>query len=81
MRAGLFLVQAGADLLRDLGFHQLADELGERLAQHIGVLIAHELAYELVQRHALLGHRGVPLVGLCNGSDDSGSPRAVLYPC
>ena len=56
------LVQTGADLLRDLGLHQLACEPGERLAQHVGVLIAHELAHKLVERHALLGHRGAPLV-------------------
>ena len=56
------LMAAGADLLGDLGLHELAHEPGERLAQNVGVLIAHELAYELVQRHALLGHRGAPLV-------------------
>jgi len=74
-------VQAGADLLRDLGLHQLADEPGEALAQHVGVLIAHELAHKLVQRHARLGHRGAPLVVSLQRMRRLCQPTvAVLYP-
>jgi len=57
---GALLVEAGADLLGDLGLHELADEPGERLTQDVGVLIAQQLAYELVEAQALLGHRGAP---------------------
>jgi len=59
---GALLMQVGADLPGDLGLHELAHEPGERLSENVGVLIAHELAYELVQTHARLGHRGAPLV-------------------
>src|SRR5690606_29270437 len=77
---GGLLVQAGADLRGDLGLHELADEPGERLAQDVGMVIAHELAYELVQTHAHLGHRGAPLVDLCNGSDDSAAHGGRSLP-
>jgi hypothetical protein len=59
---GAALVQAGADLPGDLGLHRLADEPGERLTPNVGVLVAHELAPELVEVQALLRHRGAPLV-------------------
>ena len=76
----LGLVQAGADLLRDLGLHELAHEPGKRLAQNVGVLITHELAHKLVERQTRLGHRGAPLVDLCNGSDDSAAHGGRSLP-
>jgi len=36
-------MEAGADLLADLGLHGLAHEPGHCLAQHVGVVIAEQL--------------------------------------
>jgi len=71
---GALLVEAGADLPGDLGLHELADEPGERLTQDVGVLIAQQLAYELVEAQALLGcgFRAKPIT--CSGPIRSGVP-------
>jgi hypothetical protein len=64
------LVQGGARLTGDLALHELAYEPGETLAQNVGMLVGKEFAQELFRAQTRLGHRGAPLVDLCNGSDD-----------
>jgi hypothetical protein len=58
---------AGADLLGDLGLHQLAAQPRHRLAHDVAVLVVEQLADQLVGGHpVVLGHRGVfSFVDLC----------------
>jgi hypothetical protein len=64
------LTKPSADQPRDLDLHQLPDHPAQRLAQKVGVLVAHQLGDDLVGRHPLdLGHRGAPLVELRRSGD------------
>ena len=56
------LAELGADLRRDLGLHQLADQPRDALAHDIDVLAAHQLVDHLRSGHPpILGHRGASL--------------------
>jgi hypothetical protein len=55
------LTELGADQLGHLHLHQLLHHPAQRLAQNVGVLVAHQLGDDLIGRHPLpLGHRGAP---------------------
>jgi hypothetical protein len=54
--------ELGADLCRDLGLHQLADQPRHALAHDVDVLAAHHLVDHLRSGHPpILGHRGASL--------------------
>jgi hypothetical protein len=55
--------QLGAGQRAHLGLHQLGDQPGHTVAQHISVLIRHQLVDQLSSGHPVaLGHRGVSFV-------------------
>jgi hypothetical protein len=57
------LTKLGAGQHTDLGLHQLSDQPGHAVAQHISVLIGHELVDQVSSGHPEpLGHRGVSFV-------------------
>jgi len=60
----------GGGLSSDLALHELADQPSEALAQHVGMLVGKESSQELFRAQTHRGHRGTPLVDLCDGSDD-----------
>jgi hypothetical protein len=63
MRGAVFgaLPVLDADQLRNLRLHQLLGHRPDRLADHIGMLIAQHLANDLGDRHPVLtGHRRPP---------------------
>jgi hypothetical protein len=54
------LAELGADLVADLGVHELAGHPGHAGQQHVGVLVMEELVGKLGSGHpGPLGHRGV----------------------
>jgi hypothetical protein len=68
---GAALAELGADLGGDLGLHQLLGHPGHALADHVGVLVGHELVGKLGSGHPWpLGHRGVSLRRSVEQTDD-----------
>jgi len=64
---GAAFAVVGAGKGAGLGFHQLVGHPGNALAQHVGVLVGHELVSKLGSGHPWpLGHRGVSFVDLGN---------------
>jgi hypothetical protein len=57
------LAKFGAGQRAHLGLHQLGEQPGQTVPQHISVLISHELVDQVSSGHPVaLGHRGVSFV-------------------
>ena len=55
------LPPGGASELGDFGFHQLAHDHRDRVAQHVSLLAGHRLRDDISRgHHPVLGHRGAP---------------------
>jgi hypothetical protein len=60
---GAALTQLGAGPRTHFGLHQLGDQPGHAVAQHIGVLVGQQLVDQVGSGHPVaLGHRGVSFV-------------------
>jgi hypothetical protein len=75
------LTEPGAGELAEFGFHQLGDQPGHAVAQHIGVLVAHELVDQVGSGHPVaLGHRGVSFVDPWTDRRSCGTRWPNSYP-
>jgi hypothetical protein len=73
------LTQPGGGQPGDLRFHQLGDQPGHAVAQHVAVLVADELVDQVGSRHpGPIGHHGVPSSIL--GQTDDHEPRGGRTP-
>ena len=74
---GRDFAERGADLSRDLAFHQLAGDQRDRLPDEILKSTIHRLGDDIGNRHALtFGHRGVLLTSTVGTADEFGAAMA-----